>query len=43
MMEKREYTEDPDDPTVPNILNTLKFVECDNYMTKEGAIKFNLD
>jgi hypothetical protein len=43
MMEKREYTEDPDDPTVPNILNTLQFVECDNYMTKEGAIKFNLD
>jgi hypothetical protein len=42
-MEKRIYTEDPDDPEVPNIFNTFQFVECDNYMTEEWGIKFNHD
>jgi hypothetical protein len=35
---KREYFEDPDDPPVQRIGETLYFVKCDNYMTSFGSV-----
>jgi hypothetical protein len=40
---KREYFEDPDDPPVQRIGETLYFVRCENYMTSFGLIEFNLN
>jgi hypothetical protein len=34
-MRKREYTEDHDDPAIPDTFNPFQFVECDNYMTEK--------
>jgi hypothetical protein len=41
--ECNEYFEDPDDPSIPNVLETLKFVEYDNYTTENDVVKFDLD
>jgi hypothetical protein len=40
---KQEYFDDPDDPPVPRIGETLFFVEGENYMTSKGFAKFDLD
>jgi hypothetical protein len=40
---KQEYFEDPDDPPVQRIGQTLYFVKCENYMTSFGIREFNLD
>jgi hypothetical protein len=40
---KREYFEDPDDPPVQRIGETLYFVKCENYMTSFGFREFNLE
>jgi hypothetical protein len=40
---KQEYFDDPDDPPIPKISKTFYFVECDNYMTVKGLVKFDLD
>jgi hypothetical protein len=40
---KREYFEDPDDPLVQRIGETLYFVRCENYMTSFGLVEFNLE
>jgi hypothetical protein len=38
---KREYFDDPEDPPIPKIEETLYFVACENYMRYKGLIKFN--
>jgi hypothetical protein len=40
---KREYLEDPDDPPVQRISETLYFVKCNDYMTSFGLVQFNLN
>jgi hypothetical protein len=40
---KREYCEDPDDPPLQRISETLYFIKCENYMTSFGLLEFNLN
>jgi hypothetical protein len=41
--EKRTYYDDPDDPPVPRCSEEFQFIECDNYMTTEGLVKWDLN